>query len=56
MLRNFIRDRVTQIILGTFVATFVFAILALASIAPGPHGDFVPHIAITNLLFLTPGS
>jgi uncharacterized membrane protein len=53
MLRNFIRDRVTQITLGTFVATFVFAILALASIAPGPHGDFVPHIAITLLLALT---
>ena len=53
MLRNFIRDRVTQITLGTFVATFVFAILALASIAPGPHGDFVPHLTITILLFLT---
>lgn len=53
MLRNFIRDRITQITLGTFVATFVYAILALASIAPASHGDFVPHIAITVLLFLT---
>ena len=35
MLRNFIRDRVTQFTLGTFVATFVYAILALVSIGPG---------------------
>jgi uncharacterized membrane protein len=47
MLRNFIRDRATQITLGTFVATFVYAILALVAISPGPHGDFVPHLSIT---------
>src|SRR5882762_3952341 len=29
MLRNFIRDRGTQITLGTFVATFVFSVLTL---------------------------
>ncbi len=52
MLRNFIRDRGTQLTLGTFVATFVYAILALGSIAPGAHGDFVPHISITVMLFL----
>jgi uncharacterized membrane protein len=46
MLRNFIRDRGTQVTLGTFVATFVYAILVLVSISPGPHGDFVPHISI----------
>ena len=41
MLRNFIRDRGTQLTLGTFVATFVYAVLVLVSIGPGPHGDFV---------------
>jgi uncharacterized membrane protein len=41
MLRNFIRDRGTQVTLGTFVATFVYAVLVLASIGPSPHGDFV---------------
>ncbi|WP_211177314.1 DUF2254 domain-containing protein [Pseudonocardia acidicola] len=46
MLRNFIRDRGTQVTLGTFVATFVYAILVLVSISPGRHGDFVPHISI----------
>ncbi len=49
MLRNFIRDRGTQITLGTFVATFVYATLVLVSI-PGAAGDgrqFVPHLSIT---------
>ena len=52
MLRNFVRDRVTQLTLGTFVATFFYAILALISIVPGPHGDFVPHLSITITLLL----
>jgi uncharacterized membrane protein len=50
MLRNFIRDRGTQLTLGTFVATFVYAVLTLVSIGPGPHGDFVPHSSITVTL------
>jgi uncharacterized membrane protein len=52
MLRNFIRDRGTQLTLGTFVATFVYAILALGSVGQGDHGNFVPHISITVLLVL----
>jgi uncharacterized membrane protein len=47
MLRNFIRDRGTQLTLGTFVGTFVYAVLVLASIGTGSHGDFVPHIGVT---------
>ena len=52
MLRNFIRDRGTQLTLGTFVATFVYSILALGSVGQGGHGNFVPHISITVLLVL----
>ena len=52
MLRNFVRDRGTQITLGTFVATLVYAVLALGSIAPGSHGDFVPHLSTTIALGL----
>ncbi len=52
MLRNFIRDRITQFTLGSFVATFVYSILVLVSIGPGPHGDFVPHLSITVCLAL----
>jgi uncharacterized membrane protein len=53
MLRNFIRDRGTQVTLGTFVATFVYSVLVLASIGVGSHGDFVPHISVTTTLGLT---
>jgi uncharacterized membrane protein len=55
MLRNFIRDRGTQGTLGVFVATFVYAILALGSITNGTRGEFVPHISITVALALTLG-
>jgi uncharacterized membrane protein len=53
MLRNFIRDRWTQLTLGTFVATFVYAVLILVSIGPGSHGNFVPHLGVTVTLALT---
>lgn len=52
MLRNFIRDRGTQVTLGTFVATFVYAILALGAIGQESRGNFVPHISITVTLVL----
>jgi uncharacterized membrane protein len=52
MLRTFIRDRGTQLTLGTFVGTFVYAVLVLVSIGPGPHGAFVPHIGVTVTLGL----
>jgi len=47
MLRNFVRDRGTQVTLGTFVATFCYAMITLVSWAGGPHGEFVPHLSIT---------
>jgi uncharacterized membrane protein len=49
MLRTFIRDRGTQLTLGTFVATFFYAMLALISIG----GTFVPHLTVTTALGLT---
>ena len=52
ILRNFIRDRGTQITLRTFVATFVYAVLSLGSISHGSRGDFVPHLSITVALAL----
>jgi uncharacterized membrane protein len=52
MLRIFIRDRVTQFTLGTFVGTFVYAVLVLISVGPSSHGEFVPHASITVTLAL----
>jgi uncharacterized membrane protein len=54
MLRNFIRDRGTQVSLGAFVATFVYSVLTLGSIAHQSAG-FVPHISVTVALVLTLG-
>jgi len=48
MLRNFIRDRGTQITLGAYVATFVYCIVVQVSIGPRDRGEFVPHISITT--------
>jgi uncharacterized membrane protein len=53
MLRNFVRDRGTQVALGTFVATFCYAMITLVSVGGGPHGDYVPHLSITVTLVLT---
>jgi uncharacterized membrane protein len=54
MLRNFIRDVGTQVSLGAFVATFVYSVLTLGSVAHG-SGTFVPHISVTVALILTLG-
>src|SRR5947208_433254 len=54
MLRNFIRDIGTQVSLGAFVATFVYSVLTLGSIAHQSAG-FVPHISVTVALVLTLG-
>jgi len=43
MLRQFIRDRGTQLTLGTFVATFFYSVLVLISIG----STFVPHLSVT---------
>jgi uncharacterized membrane protein len=53
MLRNFVRDPGTQLSLGTFVASFCYAMVTLVSVGGGPHGDFVPHLSITVTLILT---
>jgi uncharacterized membrane protein len=53
MLRNFIRDRGTQVTLGVFVATFVYSVLVLGSVTNEPHNVFVPHISVTAALALT---
>jgi uncharacterized membrane protein len=52
MLRNFVRDRGTQVTLGTFVATFVYSVLTLGAISHERRGDFVPHLSITVALAL----
>src|SRR6202521_3099250 len=46
MLRNFIRGIGGQASLGSFVATFVYSVLALQSVSDPPQ-SFVPHLSTT---------
>jgi uncharacterized membrane protein len=47
MMRNFVRDVGNQVTLGVFVATFVYSVLVLGSIASDSRGKFVPHLSTT---------
>lgn len=47
MLRNFMRDTTTQVVLGTFVATFLYCLLVLRTIHSADGTDFVPHLAVS---------
>lgn len=47
LLRNFMRDRGNQLVLGTFVATFTYSLLVLRAIRGADGGEFVPHVSIT---------
>ena len=55
LLRNFVRDRGNQVVLGTFVATFVYCLLVLRTVRGQDGvagGAFVPHGAITGAVVL----
>jgi uncharacterized membrane protein len=47
LLRNFMRDTGNQVVLGTFVATFLYCVLVLRTIRSGDDAVFVPYIAVT---------
>ncbi|MEO6966718.1 MAG: DUF2254 domain-containing protein [Acidobacteriaceae bacterium] len=48
VLRNFMRDRVMQVLLGTFVATFLYSVLVVRAIrGTTVGGGFVPAISVT---------
>ena len=52
VLRTFLRDRQTQVSLGVFVATFVYAVLVLRTVDSGEDSVFVPAVATTAALVL----
>lgn len=47
LLRNFKQDTGNQIVLGTFISTFVYSLLVLRTINGVDKHEFVPHIAVT---------
>jgi uncharacterized membrane protein len=60
ILKNFMRDRVNQIILGTYIATFGFALIVLSDIRSGSSGQgatsdsmgFVPGLSVMLTMVL----
>ncbi len=46
LLVNFMRDRGNQIVLGTFIATFIYCLMVLRSVRSTEHNIFVPHFAL----------
>jgi uncharacterized membrane protein len=46
VLRNFMRDRVNQSVLGVFVGIFVYCLVVLRTIRGGDEGAFVPSLAV----------
>jgi len=47
ILRNFIRSRVTQVVLGIFTGIFTYCLIVLRTIRSGDEGAFVPHLAVS---------
>ncbi|MHB8121297.1 MAG: DUF2254 domain-containing protein [Desulfuromonadaceae bacterium] len=52
LLSNFIRDTGTQVVLGTFIATFIYCLFTLRVVRSGDSGSFVPHLSITIAFLL----
>jgi uncharacterized membrane protein len=47
LLRNFMRDRGNQVVLGTFISTFLYCMLILRAINETGKTSFVPHLSVT---------
>ncbi|HEY9737247.1 MAG TPA: DUF2254 domain-containing protein, partial [Trichocoleus sp.] len=47
LLRNFMQDRGNQVVLGTFIATFIYCLLVLRTIRGEDYQLFVPQVSVT---------
>lgn len=52
ILRNFMRDRSNQFVLGFFVGIFVYCLIVLRTIRGGDEGRFIPSLAVLFGLLL----
>ena len=52
LLRNFMRDRTNQVVMGFFVSIFVYCLVVLRTIRDGDQGGFVPSLAVAFALLL----
>lgn len=47
LLRNFLRDPGSQIVLGTFISTFLYCLLVLRTVRGTDDTTFVPYLSVT---------
>lgn len=52
LLRNFMEHGGTQLVLGTYVGTFIYCLLVLSAVRSEPGHVFVPHLSVTVGLLL----
>jgi uncharacterized membrane protein len=52
VLRNFMRDRTNQVVLGVFLGIFAYCLVVLRVIRSGDEGTFVPSLAVLGGLIL----
>ncbi|MBU2361185.1 MAG: DUF2254 domain-containing protein [Alphaproteobacteria bacterium] len=52
VLENFMRDRSNQIVLGTFVATFLYCLVVLRAVRGTADSSFVPHLTVAFAVVL----
>lgn len=52
ILRNFMRDRGTQVVLGMFVSAFTYSLLVLRTVRSGDDGSFVPSVSIAMAILM----
>jgi uncharacterized membrane protein len=55
LLRNFMRDVGSQVVLGIFIGTFAYCLFVLRVVG-GPTGNFIPRISITCAFAMTSAS
>jgi uncharacterized membrane protein len=55
ILRNFMSDRVTQLVLGIFAGVFTYCLIVLRTIRGGDEGGFVPSLSVAFSVVLAIG-
>ncbi|WP_303901265.1 DUF2254 domain-containing protein [Thiohalomonas denitrificans] len=56
LLRNFMRDPGNQVVLGTFIATFLYCLLVLRAVGGANDTVFIPHFSVTVAVALAVAS
>lgn len=52
LLRNFMKDKANQLVIGTFISTFIYCLLVLRSVEMYHRGAFVPSLSVTVAVVL----